>query len=269
MSAEPQAEAPPAWRKAAAVIEWLLLAALLLVGAITLTAGHPPSDEVAQTEPFGLFFRRVILGTVAGRQIPLWLVLAAVAAFLFVQVLWPKLRAETRGITVAYAVFLLLTPVLNYGPQTERLKLLPNDAVVLTNQPEQIVTTAPEFNNFQPRLPVTLPLGLACLLTIAWCVVVPRRAWPTTFRAAAFCTGLFVLGGLWLLHMHLTARGQANQLAYTYWPGAVASGWIVGQLLVAVTATLAACRDELRGRVMGFAMVLLLFSAALLSRGGR
>ncbi|MBI5832480.1 MAG: hypothetical protein HZB16_09265 [Armatimonadetes bacterium] len=215
------------------------------------------------------FYRRVILGTVGNRQVPFWLILAAVAVLLFIQVIWPRLRAETRGITVAYALFLLLTPVLNYGPQTERLKLLPADAVVLTNQPTAVVTTAADFNSFQPRLPVTAPLCLALLLTGAWCIIVPRRAWPTSFRAAAFCLVLFVLGDLWLIHMHLVARGQANHLDYTYWPGAMASLWVLGQLLVGMAATLAACRDELRARIMGFAMVLLLFSAALLSRGGR
>ncbi len=271
MSADPPVaqESSPAWQRAAAVVEWLLCALLILTGALTLGAGRPPADDVVQSSPFGLFYRRVILGTVGGRQLPLWLILGAVAMFLFIQVIWPRLRAETRGVTVAYALFLLLTPVLNYGPQIERLKLLPADAVVLTNQPTEVVQAAADFNVFQPRLPVTAPLGLALLLTLAWCAIVPRRAWPTSFRAGLFCLVLFTFGGAWMMHMHLISRGHANQLDYTYWPGAVAALWVVGQLLVGVTAALAASRDALRGRVLGFAMVLLLLSAALLSRGGR
>ncbi len=253
--------------RAIALVEWALVAVVLLIGVVTLTAGAPPSPEVALAEPFGLFYRRVLVATIGGRQVPWGVVLVLVAVIVAALQLWPRLRTETRAMGAAYALFMLLTPVLNYAPQVERLKLLPADAVILTNLPVSAVLAAPEYNQFQPWLPVTWPLLLGGLLLLVWLAVVPRRRWPAGVLAAGGLFVVAVLGTGWLTGAHLAARGHANQLAYTYWPGALAASWIVGQVLLAVTVALAAGRDERRARWLGMGLAVLLLLAALASRG--
>ena len=52
----------------------------------------------------------------------------------------------------------LLIPVINYGPQIDRLSMVPSDAAVLANKTADQVKADPAYNVFKPVLPVTVPL---------------------------------------------------------------------------------------------------------------
>jgi hypothetical protein len=254
------------------LLEWLLLGCVVLAGAITLSAGPQPDDAVAQANPFGLLYRKVIYGQITktagqGHNIPFWLILFVVAVVIGVQVAWPKVRAETRAMTAALGLFLMLAPVLNYAPQIERLKLIPADAAARFNQPVSVVTRSAEYNEFRPALPVSWPLGMAALLLVVWAFSTPPAAWPSSVKACGAVTVLFLVGGYWLVHEQLIARGHANNLTYTFWPNAIASVWTMAHCLILVTAAAAAGRTPSRSRVLGGAVVLLLLATIMVSRG--
>lgn len=274
-------EAPSAPREArpfsvSGLLEALIGLCVVAAGALTLKAGHAPSSEVAQQSPAGLFFRKVLMGNLhpgadgsGGHHVKYWLILAALAAVLLVQLVWPKLRAEARTMTAAVALMFLLVPVLNYGPQIDRLSMAADDAAVLANRSVEQVKADPAYNSFKPVLPVTLPLVLAGLLALAWAVITPPDEWPSTFVAGGFTLLLFVLGGRWLLRGLLLARGQALQLDYNYWPQAVAALWVVGQLLTTATAAAIAGRQAKGSRWLAGATLLLLAATVVMTRGGR
>ncbi len=107
------------------VTECLLLVALVAAAGLALRAWpivELLGDPLAHV---GEFYRRVVLGVLQGRLIPLGYLLAAAAAGLGVLAAWPGVRPEIRGAVAAYAMLLMLGPVLNYGPQVELLSMYP------------------------------------------------------------------------------------------------------------------------------------------------
>ncbi|NUP98852.1 MAG: hypothetical protein HUU35_03235, partial [Armatimonadetes bacterium] len=248
-----QVEEPPrAYRRplGPTVTEWLMILCLVVAAGLALLAQRQPPQGDVLTQ-LDSFYRARIAGLLpgGGRAVPLAGLLLAVAALLVVQVALPKLRPEVRGATVAYAFFLLLAPVLNYGPQVEMLSMHPDDVKMLSADLPPAAQAAINPRQFDPILPVTWPLVVAGVALLFWVVTLPVAEWPSTAVAFGFVTVLLSAGGYWLLRILLIARGNALQLDLTQWPGHIAVLAVIGQLGLAATAAAAACRTPLRSRV--------------------
>jgi len=105
---------------------------------------------------------------------------------------------------------------------------------------------------------------------VLWLATTPCEQWPASVKAFGSVTLLFVLGGAWLIHEHLAARGIGSNLTFTYWPGAIASLTTVTHLTVAATAAVACCHNSARrSRLLSGALAAILLLAVLATRGAQ
>ena len=254
----------------APLCEWVLLLSLLAAGALSFTAQRL---DTSGSDPFAQIhaFLRVPLVGVLRRGHPMvvpwaWL-LAALALVLVIQAVWPRLRPEIRGATVAYAFVLLLAPVVQYGPQVHLLSQDPEDLKVLTSDLAPQAVAALQPDTFQPLLPVTWPLLVAAVVLGIWVFTLSSDDRPSTATAFGLVTLVLCGGGWALMHFLLVARGNALQFRYTQWPTMIAALWMIGQLGTAATAAAAASRDALRSRLLAGLTCALLLGWVVVSRG--
>lgn len=263
-------ETPTRYRRplAAPITEIVLLLLLLLVAALALRAGSNPESVGDPLAHVGDFYRRVVLGSLKGHLIPLsWLLLACGGGLVLLAV-WPGAAPASRGAVMAYAMLLLLAPVLNYGPQVETLSMYPEDVQILAAELPPEAQAKLETEHFHPFLPVTWPLLAGLVVLVAWAVATPVAEWPVTVKAGGALTLLLVCGGRWLIASINLARGEALSFPYTQWPHLIAAVWIVGQLGVAMTAAAALGVDPKRSRVASLCVALACVVTALSSGGG-
>jgi len=249
------------------VAEILILVALLAAAGLALTAGQNIESLGDPLSHVHDFYRRTVIGTLQGRPIPIGMLLAACAGGLLLLAAWPGAKPEARGAVAAYAMILMLGPVLNYGPQVEMLAMYPEDVQILSAELPAETQAQIDTEHFRPILPVTWPLAAALLFLCVWAVGTPRAEWPAPLKAGLVVTIVLVAGGVWLVHGLNAARGNALSFPYTQWPRLMAAVWIVAQLGLAATGAAALGVDGKRSRIAAV-LVAVMCGATALQAGG-
>lgn len=264
------AEKTPHYRRpfARPACEVLLLACVLAAGLSTLAAKS--GDLGGGFAAVGQFHRLPLLAAIkfhGFHPVPFAAVLAAVALVLLVQAALPRLRPDLRAATVAYAMVLLVGPVLDYRPQIDFLQMQPEDVSIIVSEEPPDVKARLDSSRFDPLLPVTWPLLAAAVLLLVWVVVTPAEERPPAAVAGGLVTALLVVGGFTLMRLLLLARGQALTYAYAQWPWQVAALWMIGQTGVAATAGAAACAHPVRSRVAAGLTAVMLIVVVVVTGG--
>lgn len=250
--------------------EWGLIALLVATGGLTWLAKRGAETGQNALLESTWFYRIGIVGAypLGGKHLLLSVELlgVAIAVLLVLQALLPQVRADVRGATVAFAMVLLLAPVLNYEPRVELLSMTTDEVQILKTDPASAAAPfTPDV--FKPLLPVTYPLFGVALLVALWLLLTPAADRPPTASAFALVTALVCVTGVLLIRELLRARGQHWDFPHQLWPPLLASLWVLGQLGVAATGAAAAARDPLRSRLLAAAAAALLLVTFVITRG--